>query len=95
MLTIMPNEFVRPSIVVEELKQPDGSYVIGRQAWTAIKFVCDLGDYHDLENNIDQLTIIYGPESWRFFDVRLAMEPGYQEKNNKYVAVFDKCIKIT
>lgn len=82
-------EFIeRFSLILQELKQPDGSFKPGKQYYTATYFLNKDNDIDEIVGDYDclQLKNINNPkEIWQFNNVRIMLAPDARIDYNKYV----------
>lgn len=86
---IQTQEFNPPSMIIEQQKNPDGSYILGISHWTAAVFSTDEPDFK-LPNNYDQVDIIYNDRTWRFKNATIKFINMPVVSRASYVITFDK-----
>jgi hypothetical protein len=91
------DDFQRPCLTIEEIKNDDGSFSPGRQAWSAVEFSYSEEPFEYAGKNFDRvhLSINDGSaspkEKWTFFNARIAAAPGTGIKETRFVMIYDSC----
>jgi hypothetical protein len=84
----------RPSLTIEDIKQPDGSFIAGRRVWNAVIFITtEIDMFSHLKGDITLGED--GPDglvAWRFHDAHVA--PLDKASEHKFVIVFSDLVRL-
>lgn len=97
MKTIPVLELTRPSLRIEEVKQPDGSFVPGMDYWVAVDFTTD-AKINDVVGKYDRVRVQWQKnpsEVWEFFNATVMPHPKSQNNSDWYVLTYNMVQRLS
>lgn len=84
---ITPTEFNPPTMHIEPVIHPDGSYSPGVKHWSAASFKIDKENYR-LPNHYIYITIYHGGFYFRLYNAKISISPKAKAVND-FIVQFD------
>lgn len=93
--TIAVSVLIRPRVIIEEIKNPDGSRSAGRWYWHAVKFETDV-DINDIIGRHDLIRLQFNCETceiWQFKNSHIMLD-GSSQLSWTYIMTYDEVNRV-